>query len=86
MYNWFPTAGEFERYLEKMHGQQFVHSNNGQEWSDEDGFYLINYQEKELIKIVNQEVYQFFYDQVYMATVNKTYIDKFKKRFKYKEY
>lgn len=74
-YDWAEgvTKESFERMLSCMNTQTFVYEMQ----DDEILLYLIDRREREIIKILNQQVINFFKNNVCMALINYTYINKF---------
>lgn len=75
LYDWGTgvTKESFEIMLLRMNVQTFVYEMQ----DDEILLYLIDRQEREIIKILNQQVINFFKNNVRMALINYTYINKF---------
>lgn len=75
LYDWGTdvTKESFETMLLRMNAQTFVYEMQ----DDKFLLYLIDRREREIIKILNQQVINFFKNNVCMALINYTYINKF---------
>lgn len=75
LYDWGTdvTKESFETMLLRMNVQTFVYEMQ----DDKFLLYLIDRREREIIKILNEQVINFFKNNVCMALINYTYINKF---------
>lgn len=67
------TKESFEIMLLRMNVQTFVYEMQDNKFL----LYLIDRQKREIIKILNQQVIDFFKNKVYMVSINYTYINMF---------
>lgn len=74
-YDWAEgvTKESFENMLTRSNIQEFVYSIR----EDEFMVYLIDRQKREITKISNRQICEFFYHNVYMTQINITYISMF---------
>jgi hypothetical protein len=72
MGSWFEnyTKSNFEEFVAKQDTQKFVYTG-----TDNFKVFLIDCQERIVTEVLNADVLKFFYDNVAMANVDKTYID-----------
>lgn len=75
LYDWGKdvTKESFEIMLLRMNVQTFVYEMQDNKFL----LYLIDRQKREIIKILNQQVIDFFKNKVYMVSINYTYINMF---------